>query len=418
MFGYASVTLSLSEYISQIHDHAENDFAALVELTKSADGKYLSLPKNITNASKGPSLSYKQGSKPGSLFLNVSLDPSPTSIPSSSSTGPSLVGPSSSGETLSSAGCPGSPVVSTYDFRAPSNSGLERLDLESDDEFLVRELMETPHRAVRRFYMSGVPAAQRVNLWLHLTHARELALHNHGLYAYLCTKDSRYRRTIAADVSRTLPGHEGFGEVQQGILTRVLSAYSLYCTDVGYSQGLNYVVAPLILLVEDEDEIFWSFVAMMKDKNLERFYHSDGIYFRIVSKTFEDLLSAHFPALAAHLKKQGVTPELYLPQWFRTFFLYTDNLELNLRVVDCFLLHGVEALFRIALAIFELLQPELLSLSFIAVVQSLTSLAAISDTRLLMTTAFAQQITFLLPALEIMYRTERERRRDAPCLFQ
>lgn len=282
----------------------------------------------------------------------------------------------------------------------------------------MEELLNSPVRAAKRFYLAGVPPSLRPQVWLQLTHARELAFHNRGLYAFLCSKESKYQRQISSDIARTLPGVAEFGRDQQQMLFRVLSAYSLYCTDVGYSQGLNYVVAPLILMLDDEDEIFWMMVALMKDRNLERFFHADGIYFRIVNDTMEELLRAHFPSLARQIRDCGVTPELYLPQWFRTFFLYSDNLELNLRTMDVFLLHGVEGLFRIALAIFAHVQEAQLASNFMNLTSFLHSLQPLPDISLLMTTAYAQNLTFLTHSLEITYRAEREKQRDKPCLFQ
>ncbi|MBN8574649.1 MAG: hypothetical protein J0M05_12120, partial [Candidatus Kapabacteria bacterium] len=47
------MTLSLSEYISQIHDNPENDFDELVELTSKQQKKTLSLPKNIPHNTGG-----------------------------------------------------------------------------------------------------------------------------------------------------------------------------------------------------------------------------------------------------------------------------------------------------------------------------------------------------------------------------
>lgn len=452
MFGYAAVTLSLSDYIAEVHDNAENNFAELVELTKQPDGKYLSLPRNIQDTDTSPSLAFltigslltsntstpplrtlttnsTESTTPLEVHLGATLDSEEglgTDFESLNSTDLSCSFSSSS----SSASAPSrrsgvhthSQRVVTEEYRAPTNQGLDETFNSTTDplspELLMDELVTNPTGAARRFYIDGIPKQYRAEIWLLLTHARELCFHNHGLYAFLGTKESNYTRQILSDVPRTLPDIEQFGPAEEATLQRLLTSYSLYCTDVGYAQGLNYVVAPLVFTLQDEDEMFWTLVAMMKDRNLERFYHPDGIYFRIVTDTFSTLLGAHYPRLEARFRTLGIRPEHYLPQWFRTFFLYTENLELNLRVMDVFLLHGIEALFRVALAIFELLHEELVEGSFMTIVTALNSLSGISDVSLLMTTAFAQQLSFLTTGLEIAYRAERERKRDKPCLFQ
>ena len=43
-------------------------------------------------------------------------------------------------------------------------------------------------------------------------------------------------------------------------LYNVLIAYANYDIEVGYVQGMNYIVALLLLYIEDEQKVFWSFV--------------------------------------------------------------------------------------------------------------------------------------------------------------
>ena len=40
----------------------------------------------------------------------------------------------------------------------------------------------------------------------------------------------------------------------------MLIAYANYDIEVGYVQGMNYIVALLLLYIEDEQKVFWSFV--------------------------------------------------------------------------------------------------------------------------------------------------------------
>ena len=72
----------------------------------------------------------------------------------------------------------------------------------------------------------------------------------------------RYRRSAAAA--------DGCGD---GLaeLGRVLSAYSVYNPEVGYCQGMNFVVA-LLLLTASEVDVFWMLVALVEDVLPARFY--------------------------------------------------------------------------------------------------------------------------------------------------
>lgn len=71
---------------------------------------------------------------------------------------------------------------------------------------------------------------------------------------------------IAKDVARTLSDLKLFREDSDGgnnKLFNVLKAYSNYDNEVGYVQGLNYIVGLLLLYVQDEEEVFWCLYTLM-----------------------------------------------------------------------------------------------------------------------------------------------------------
>lgn len=72
-------------------------------------------------------------------------------------------------------------------------------------------------------------------------------------YKALLKLPSPHEKAIAKDLSRTFPNHKYFqgGGVGQESLYMVLKAYSLYDQEVGYTQGLAFIVAALLLNVSD-----------------------------------------------------------------------------------------------------------------------------------------------------------------------
>lgn len=72
------------------------------------------------------------------------------------------------------------------------------------------------------------------------------------VYGQLVAEHSPYERIIQRDLARTFPSVEMFkqegGDGQQA-LERVLKAYSLYDSHVGYCQGLAFLVGPLLMNV-------------------------------------------------------------------------------------------------------------------------------------------------------------------------
>lgn len=75
-----------------------------------------------------------------------------------------------------------------------------------------------------------------------------------------------------------------------------------------------------------------------------------GLHLRLYQ--FERLLEDLDPALACHLYRRGVVPQLYATQWFLTLFAYRFPLQLVLRIYDLIFEEGVEStILRFSVAI-------------------------------------------------------------------
>ena len=96
----------------------------------------------------------------------------------------------------------------------------------------------------------GIPPSIRGMVWQMLSESK-----NHELqskYIELLNTPSAYEKMIQRDLARTFPGHKFFKErdgVGQEGLYNVVRAYSVHDQEVGYCQGLAFVVGPLLLNV-------------------------------------------------------------------------------------------------------------------------------------------------------------------------
>ena len=81
-------------------------------------------------------------------------------------------------------------------------------------------------------------------------------------------------------------------------------------------------------------------------------------YFRL-----EKLMEQHCPAVLRHILKD-LTISIIAPQYFLTLFLYNLVWPCCLRVFDYFLLDGPSVIYSTALALFQIHNDKILSLSF------------------------------------------------------
>lgn len=101
---------------------------------------------------------------------------------------------------------------------------------------------------------SGVPPPLRGVVWVSMVGARDTELGNK--FDKLCQETSPYENLIGKDVGRSFPGVEMFRDPQgegQLMLGRVLRGFSLYDKEIGYCQGLGFLVGPLLMQMGDKD---------------------------------------------------------------------------------------------------------------------------------------------------------------------
>jgi hypothetical protein len=139
----------------------------------------------------------------------------------------------------------------------------------------------------------------------------------------------------------------------QDALFNVCRAYALFDSDVGYPQGMNFIIMPMLFTMSEE-EAFCLLVRLMNKYQLRDLFVADmpGLHLHLYQ--FERLLEDLEPALYCHLNRRGVTPRLYATQWFLTLFAYRFPLQLVMRVYDLLLCEGLEgAILKFGMAVMQ-----------------------------------------------------------------
>lgn len=140
--------------------------------------------------------------------------------------------------------------------------------------------------------------------------------------------------------------------LQDGLF-HVCRAYALFDDAVGYPQGMNFIVMPLLFTMPEE-EAFCLMVRLMNKYQLRDMFIQDmpGLHLHLYQ--FERLLEDLEPALYCHLNRRGVSPKLYATQWFLTLFAYRFPLQLVMRVFDLVLCEGLEgAILKFGMAVIQ-----------------------------------------------------------------
>ncbi|KAI8908056.1 rab-GTPase-TBC domain-containing protein [Gorgonomyces haynaldii] len=175
----------------------------------------------------------------------------------------------------------------------------------------------------------GIPEPIRGMMWQLMATSKSEVLESE--YLELLQRTTRHDKMITRDLARTFPGHPFFKDPEgpgQTSLYNILKAYSIYDADVGYCQGLPFIV---------EEQAFCLLTAVMTHYNFRPFYTTKMLGLQLYNYYFDQLMHEKFPETSQHLKKQDIQSSMYASQWFMTVFAYRFPLELVFRIWDIIL---------------------------------------------------------------------------------
>ncbi|KAK5584183.1 hypothetical protein RB653_005791 [Dictyostelium firmibasis] len=165
---------------------------------------------------------------------------------------------------------------------------------------------------------------------------------------------------IHLDLPRTFPMLSIFqdeGPLHQS-LANVLEAYVCYRPDVGYVQGMSYLAAVFLLILDE----FSSFVCLSNFLNnpcYMSFYTMNLDQMAVYMSTMDQLMAQNLPRIQKHLKELGIQPDIFMIDWVLTVFSKALPLDVASHVWDTIFLDGEIVIFQTALGILKMYSKDL-----------------------------------------------------------
>ncbi|XP_065193368.1 LOW QUALITY PROTEIN: growth hormone-regulated TBC protein 1-A-like [Sycon ciliatum] len=225
------------------------------------------------------------------------------------------------------------------------------------------------HRRLKRYIRKGVPSSMRREVWLSVSGASDLLAESPGLYDELkdiSKLEEKHSRPIELDIHRTLTDNVYFrldgdkSKLKLDSLRNVLVAIAKHRPSIGYCQGLNFVTAYLLLIVENEEEV-WLMIALLD--SLPDYYGDKLRGMQMDCYVLQQLVKMKMPRLHDHFLRHSCSVDLFATKWFINLFLDCLPQETAFRVLDCLFYEGSKVLFRVALTILKHEEERLLSFS-------------------------------------------------------
>ena len=216
----------------------------------------------------------------------------------------------------------------------------DKIVYNNDDKKLIRELLYNP-----------IPSQFRAKFWLIISGAKQEIINNPGYYEKLKKIAKKvpnfpYGKSITLDLHRTFPSIEYFKKEENlEKLRNILAAFSLRNSiSIGYCQGFNFIVAQILMVMDNEEQSFWIFTKIVEDFLPFDFYLKFSgvrIDMSIVQSMIKQTLDFISKNESLNLCLNNLVSRCFIS-------MYSETLEIKVfrNILDTFFIYGDVILFR------------------------------------------------------------------------
>ena len=182
-------------------------------------------------------------------------------------------------------------------------------------------------------------------------------------------KDSKFMRVvedISCDINRTFNTEifvNGNGKI---MLKNILLSLAFIRPEIGYCQGMNFIVGALINFIGDEEKCFWIFLSFIDNIELNYLYLKNMPDYSIRVFQLNYYIKENFSQLFIHLKRQQINPDIIFSKWILTIFSNFLPFNVLYNVWDVFILDKWKAIFKFSLILADYLKDKLVTMDLIA----------------------------------------------------
>ena len=182
----------------------------------------------------------------------------------------------------------------------------------------------------------------------------------------LLENNQKYDQEIKKDLTRTFPDNLSFkyGNINYNKLYHLLTVYSLFNPKIGYVQGINFIAANIIILMEKEKEeknlmLLDGFLTKFQFANLIGLDNGD-----LLRKNLNHLgeeLNIFCPEIVKFLKCSNLSHEIFSTNWMLTLFANSMESKYLFIIWDFLIIFGWKFFMGFIVSVLNLSKKEILN---------------------------------------------------------
>ena len=120
----------------------------------------------------------------------------------------------------------------------------------------------------------------------------------------------------------------------QKIFVEILDCIVYLHQNVGYCQGMNFVVGIVLNVYKDEEKALWACLALFKKCKLYNLYRAGLPSLHIMNYQLQRLLESALPKLYKHFRTIGMAIDYFTSKWIMTLFGCFLSFDMLLTAID------------------------------------------------------------------------------------
>jgi len=159
-----------------------------------------------------------------------------------------------------------------------------------------------------------------------------------------------FPKTCKSDICRTYDDPK-FSNIEfQQKMERILVAIAFMYPEMGYCQGMSFVIGEILNVVHEEELTFWLFIGLIQKFFIQLVYMNGLPAAHLHMYLLGGLLEMYIPELDIHLRKLGVSWDLFTAKFIFTLGSGYIPLGLLAQIFDIFFMEGWAGLYKICIS--------------------------------------------------------------------
>lgn len=200
----------------------------------------------------------------------------------------------------------------------------------------------------------------KANKWLR---NNKLPINPNGVYIQLLSisYEVPVDPQLTLDISRTFNSSEYFKlGMGKEVLQRILHTFTAYCPNLGYVQGMNYIVGTLLWHCNEVDT-FWLFIGLLEDYELRDNFRSNFPGLKKHFHVLDFLINFHYPEIFSHFLNLNLNVQMFATDWLLTLFCHSTPVEVSKYVLGKFFKYGWNFIYKLCIEIIGRLKAKILA---------------------------------------------------------